>query len=75
MSRLQLISAHELERLLLRMGFAHVRQKGSHVTYRHPDGRMAVVPFHSATVLSRPLLRTILSQINLSIDDYNAMLQ
>ena len=29
-----------------RAGFAHVRTKGSHAVYQHPNGRVAVVPQH-----------------------------
>jgi predicted RNA binding protein YcfA (HicA-like mRNA interferase family) len=28
-----------MEKLLFQLGFEMVRQKGSHVFYRHPDGR------------------------------------
>ncbi|MBI4685062.1 MAG: type II toxin-antitoxin system HicA family toxin [Nitrospirae bacterium] len=37
MSRLKLIDAQTMEKLLLRVGFRRVRQKGSHVFYRHPE--------------------------------------
>ncbi len=39
MSRLQIIDARKMEKLLFRLGFERVRQKGSHVFYRHIDGR------------------------------------
>jgi HicA toxin of bacterial toxin-antitoxin, len=32
-----------MERVLQRLGFARVRQKGSHVFYRHADGRTTTV--------------------------------
>ena len=28
------------------LGFVHVRTKGSHAIYRHPDGRAVVIPQH-----------------------------
>jgi hypothetical protein len=31
-------------KLLFRLGFKRVRQKGSHVFYRYPDGRTTTVP-------------------------------
>jgi predicted RNA binding protein YcfA (HicA-like mRNA interferase family) len=45
--------------VLLRLGFEVVRQKGSHVFYRHPDGRTTTVPNHPGRDLARPLLREI----------------
>jgi predicted RNA binding protein YcfA (HicA-like mRNA interferase family) len=35
-----------MEKLLRRLGFDIVRQKGSHVFYRHPDGRTTTLPNH-----------------------------
>jgi predicted RNA binding protein YcfA (HicA-like mRNA interferase family) len=48
-----------MERVLLRLGFESVRQKGSHVFYRHSDGRTTTVPNHPGRDLARPLLREI----------------
>lgn len=74
MSRLRLVDAKTLEKLLLRLGFEKARQKGSHVFYRHADGRVTTIPFHSGQTLARPLLRAILSEINLSVEEYNDLL-
>ena len=71
MSKLKLINAKTMEKLLLRLGFEKARQKGSHAFYRHPDGRVTTVPHHKAKVLARPLIREILREIEISIDDYN----
>ena len=75
MSRLPLVDARTLERLLFALGFAKVRQKGSHVFYRHPDGRTTTVPHHPGRLLSRPLLREILREIDTTIDEYARHLQ
>ena len=71
MSRLKLVNSKTMEKLLLRMGFAKVRQKGSHAFYRHPDGRITTLPHHKARMLARPLIREILREIEITIDDYN----
>ena len=75
MSRLKLIDAYSLEKILFHLGFNKTRQKGSHAFYRHSDGRTTTVPFHSNKDLSRPLLRVILNEINLSIDAYDKLTQ
>jgi predicted RNA binding protein YcfA (HicA-like mRNA interferase family) len=38
MTRLPIIDFKTMEKVLLHLGFQAVRQKGSHVFYRHPDG-------------------------------------
>ena len=75
MSKLKLVNAQTMEKLLLRSGFAKVRQKGSHAFYKHPDGRVTTVPHHKAKVLARPLIREILREIEISIEDYNSLLK
>ena len=50
--------------------FIAIKQKGSHRFYKHIDGRTTVVPMHS-TDLDRTLIRKILKDIDMSIDDYN----
>jgi predicted RNA binding protein YcfA (HicA-like mRNA interferase family) len=72
-SKLKLINATKLEKILFRLGFEKIRQKGSHVLYRHADGRVTTIPFHIGKDLPRPLLRSILNNVKLSIDDYNEM--
>ena len=75
MSRLTLISAADLEKLIIKLGFVRIRQKGSHVFYRHADGRTTTIPFHLGKDLPRPLLREILRELNISIDEYNGLIQ
>lgn len=74
MSKLPVVSAKELEKLLLKLGFQIVRQKGSHRFYKHQDGRYTTLPHHPGEDISRPLIRAILRQIDLDADDYIRML-
>ena len=75
MSRLPIIDCRKMEHLLLELGFTIVRQKGSHVLYRHPDGRTTTVPHHLGRDLARPLIREILREIDLTPEQYVALLQ
>ncbi|WP_202895892.1 type II toxin-antitoxin system HicA family toxin [Iningainema tapete] len=64
-----------MEKLLLKLGFEPVRQKGSHVFYRHPDGRTTTVPNHPGSDIARPLIREILREIELSPEDFSQELE
>ncbi|WP_432633327.1 type II toxin-antitoxin system HicA family toxin [Brachyspira sp.] len=75
MSRLILKDAKTIEKLLLMLGFVKKRQKGSHAFYKHIDGISTVIPFHSNKNIARPLLRKILSEISLEIDEYNDLIE
>jgi len=74
MSRLRIIDAKTMEKVLFALGFERVRQKGSHVFYRHIDGRITTVPYHNSRPLARPLIREILREIETTVDEYNKIL-
>ena len=59
----------EVCRLLERLGFAQVRQRGSHVQYRHADGRGTTVPVHKGRDIAPPLLRQIARDIGLTVEE------
>ena len=69
-SKLPVTSAKTFEKLLLALGFEIKRQKGSHIFYRHPDGRYTTLPHHPGRDLSRPLIRQILREIKLTPEEY-----
>ena len=75
MTRLPILNAKKIEKLLIDLGFERVRRKGSHVFYRHPDGRTTTLPHHRGRDIARPLLREILREIDLTPDDLLRMLK
>ncbi len=62
MSKLPLLSAKELARILAKLGFEFIRQEGSHMLFRHADGRTTVVPNHSGEDIDRGLLNKIIKK-------------
>ena len=74
MSRLRIVDAATLERVLFAFGFKKSRQKGSHAFYRHPDGRGTSIPHHQGRDLARPLIREILREIGVTPDEYHRVL-
>ncbi len=75
MSKLPVVTAKELEKLLLRIGFVKIRQKGSHAFYRHSDGRYTTLPHHAGEDLSRSLIRQILREIRITPKEFNSLLR
>jgi len=57
-------------RALQHIGFEPIRQRGSHVILKHPDGRMTVVPVHEGEEIGRGLLRTIIREAGLTKDQF-----
>ncbi|KKP23884.1 MAG: YcfA family protein [candidate division TM6 bacterium GW2011_GWF2_28_16] len=71
MTKLPILTAQDLEKLLFKLGFQKIRQKGSHAFYKHPDGRTTTIPHHKGRELYRPLIRAILREIKIDIDTFN----
>ena len=75
MSKLPIITAKKFEKVLLNLGFKKIRQKGSHVFYRHPDGRYTTVPHHQGEDIGMSLTREILKEISLSPEEFKEQLK
>ena len=63
----------KLDRILRRLGFEPRRGRGSHVVYRHPDGRTATLTNHRGKEIGPEIIQDILKDIGLSRDNYLAM--
>lgn len=68
MGTLPTLKPREVAGYLERLGFAEVRQRGSHKQYRHPDGRGTTVPFHAGRDISPTLLRKIAKDVGLTAE-------
>ncbi len=69
MGKLPVLKPREVCRILEGLGFALVRQRGSHMQYRHSDGRGTTVPNHAGRDISPILLRQIARDIQMTADD------
>jgi predicted RNA binding protein YcfA (HicA-like mRNA interferase family) len=74
MSRLPTISPGLMVKFLKEIGFRKSRQHGSHIFFRHPDGRSATVPFHKGEDLGRGLTSKILHDADISREFFLAWL-
>ncbi len=74
MTRLPRLKGKELVRALERAGFTVDRGRGSHVFLMHSDGRTTTVPIHSGETIGPGLLRAILRDVELSVDELAGLL-
>jgi predicted RNA binding protein YcfA (HicA-like mRNA interferase family) len=74
-SRLKLINSQTMEKLLFSLGFNKKRQKGRHAFYKHYDGRTTTIPHHPGRLLARALIRKILKDIELSVEEYDKLIK
>ncbi len=75
MPKLPRVSGAEAIRALARLGFEHVRQRGSHVVLKRTDANGVigcVVPMHAE--LATGTLRGILKQAGVSVEKFTEQL-
>lgn len=75
MTKLRVLPPAKLEAVLFLLGFKKTRQKGSHAFYRHPDGRTTTIPHHPGRDLARPLIREILREVDISLEEFEKILR
>ena len=70
-SRLPVLTARETIRVLERLGFVNTRRSpGSHLRFVHLDGRKTTVPVHPGKTIGRGLLRKILRDIEVTVEEF-----
>lgn len=72
MPKLVPIKPKKLVKILLSLDFIERDAEGSHVFFKHPDGRTTVISVHSSEI-SKGLLRKILNDIQISIEEYDKL--
>ncbi len=70
MPKLKIISGKELCKILEKLGFEKIQGKGSHIRFKHSDGRRTVVPIHGNEKIGKGLLKEILKQLKLTRDEF-----
>jgi len=61
-------------KILKTLGFEHTRTRGSHWRFVHPDGRKISVPIQGNKEIGRGLLRKILRDAEISLEEFEDML-
>lgn len=73
MPKLSPVNAKELIKILQKLGFEIVHQKGSHVRLKHTNGRRTSVPVHSGEKVGVGLLLKILRDCNITRKEFEKM--
>lgn len=62
MAKLPKLTGKELAAIVERLGFKLYSQVGSHMTYKHTDGRRTTIPYHAGEELGSGLLGKIIKE-------------
>lgn len=75
MAKLPSLTARKVIRALKRAGFVEDRQKGSHLILIHPEVKArTVIPVHPGKTIKEPLLRAIIRDANLGVEEFIKLL-
>jgi predicted RNA binding protein YcfA (HicA-like mRNA interferase family) len=72
---LKLLPYRDLAKVAEAAGFEWVRCRGSHNTFRSADGRIVVIPDHGKQVIVRSLLRKLVRDMGLTVDEYKQLVE
>ena len=73
--RLPRVTAKQAIRVLEKIGFGLVRQSGSHKIYKNATGKRATVPFHAGKILHPKVLKSILADTELTVEEFIQLLK
>ena len=62
MAKLPKLTGKELAKIVERFSFVYSHTTGSHMVYRHPDGRRTTIPCHSGEEIGPGLLLKIIKK-------------
>jgi predicted RNA binding protein YcfA (HicA-like mRNA interferase family) len=69
MTKLPRLKAVQIIKVLEKRGFKLSRQSGSHKIYKDNRGKRVTIPFHSGKILHPKVLKSILTDAEISEDD------
>ncbi len=68
MPKLPIISGKNLIRILTKIGYRQIRQRGSHIRLSCPNRKSVTIPNYKS--IDRALLRKILRDIKITIEEF-----
>jgi predicted RNA binding protein YcfA (HicA-like mRNA interferase family) len=75
MPKLPVVKADKLLKTLLKLGFEKHHQVGSHIQLKHADGRRTTIPYHPKQEIRKGTLKSIIDDINLTVEEFIAVLK
>jgi predicted RNA binding protein YcfA (HicA-like mRNA interferase family) len=74
MTRLPRVTAAQIIRVLEKRGFTLSRQSGSHMIFKNSAGRRVTVPFHAGKILHPKILKSIITDADISPEELHTIL-
>lgn len=73
--KLPRVTASEMIKVVEKLGFHFSRQSGSHKIYKNNEGKRVTIAYHSGKILHPKIVKSILNDAGLNVDDFKNMMQ
>ncbi|AKB25561.1 hypothetical protein MSMTP_2092 [Methanosarcina sp. MTP4] len=70
MSKISPLPHKKVIKTLENLGFEQIRQKGSHLFIRHPDGRTTIIPVHPTEKIGKGMINKIIKDVKITRDEW-----
>ena len=70
MNKILPLPAKKVVKALENIGFEQIRQKGSHLFLRHPDGRTTIVPMHPTEKIGTGMINKIIKDAKITREEW-----
>ncbi len=75
MDKINPLSAKKVIKALEKIGFAQIRQKGSHLFMRHPDGRTTLITVHPGEDIGKGMIRKIMNDARITREEWLELIE
>ena len=73
--KLPRVTAAQVVKVIEKHGFSLVRQSGSHKIYKNTEGKRVTVPYHAGKIIHPKVLKSILRDAGLTIEEFKKILK
>ncbi|MFA4956746.1 MAG: type II toxin-antitoxin system HicA family toxin [Candidatus Methanoperedens sp.] len=75
MDKINPLPVKRVIKALEKIGFAQIRQKGSHLFMRHPDGRTTLITVHPGEEIGKGMIRKIINDAKLTREEWLELIE
>ena len=75
MDKIKPLPSKKVIKALEKIGFQQIRQKGSHLFMRHPDGRTTIITIHPIEEIGKGMIRKIINDVKITRDKWLKLIE
>ncbi len=73
--KLPRVTPNEMIKIVEKLGFRFSRQSGSHKIYKNDEGKRVTIAYHSGKILHPKIVKSILVDAGISVDEFKKMMK